>query len=118
MGFLFSRNQPPPQQPPKSKAQSQVENVDVVKMKLKQARDRIRNFIAKKKADISQLDAQIREKLPAFEATRDKKPLVPLLRAKKDLGRAVEQGETRLQLVGDKLAEVEMSQVNKEVRVG
>lgn len=43
---------------------------------------------------------------------------MPLLRAKKDLSRAVEQGETRLQLVGEKLAAVEMSQVDKEVRLG
>lgn len=42
----------------------QVENVDVVKMKLKQARDRIKTFISKKNADIAQLDAQIQAKLP------------------------------------------------------
>ncbi len=42
---------------PKSHVQPQVENVDVVKMKLKQARDRIKTFITRKNADINQLDA-------------------------------------------------------------
>jgi len=42
----------------------QIENVDVVKMKLKQARDRIRTFINKKNADIAQIDQQIKDKLP------------------------------------------------------
>ena len=36
-------------------------------MKLKQARDRIKGFISKKNADIAQLDAQIKTKIPAFE---------------------------------------------------
>jgi hypothetical protein len=50
---------------PKTKSpQNQIENVDVVKMKLKQARDRIRTFISKKNADIAQIDAQIKDKLP------------------------------------------------------
>jgi len=38
--------------------------VDVVKIKLKQARDRIKAFINKKNADIAQIDDQIKEKLP------------------------------------------------------
>ena len=41
-----------------------------------------------------------------------------LLKAKKDLLNAVEQGDVRLRLVNEKLAEVEMSQLNKEVRMG
>lgn len=77
----------------------QVENVDVVKMKLKQARDRIKTFISKKNADIAQLDAQIQAKLPEYQKTNNKKPLVPLLKAKKDLLNAVEQGDVRLKLV-------------------
>ncbi len=43
---------------------------------------------------------------------------MPLLKAKKDLLNAVEQGDVRLRLVNEKLAEVEMSQLNKEVRMG
>ena len=58
MGFLFSRNDnPPPQPPPKSNAQSQIQNVDVVKMKLKKTRDTIKTFISKKNKDIAQLDS-------------------------------------------------------------
>jgi hypothetical protein len=95
----------------------QVENVDVVKMKLKQARDRIKTFISRKNADIAQLDTQIQAKLPEYQQTNNKKALVPLLKAKKQLLNAVEQGETRLNLVNEKLAEVEMSQMNKEVHL-
>ena len=68
-------------------------------MRLKQARDRIKAFIAKKNGDIDQLDAQIKAKLPAFEETKSKKELIPLLKAKKDLLHIVEQGDTRLKLV-------------------
>ena len=95
----------------------QVENVDVVKMKLKQARDRIKTFISRKNADIAQLDTQIQAKLPEYQQTNNKKALVPLLKAKKQLLNAVEQAETRLNLVNEKLAEVEMSQMNKEVHL-
>lgn len=54
-------------------------------MKLKQARDRIKAFIAKKQGDIAQIDLQIKEKLPKYEQTKNKKELIPLLKAKKDL---------------------------------
>lgn len=66
-GICWSREkEPEANELPKSKLQSQVENVDVVKMKLKQARDRIKAFIGKKNADVDQLDAQIKAKLPAY----------------------------------------------------
>lgn len=68
-------------------------------MKLKQARDRIRTFINKKNADIAQLDAQIKEKLPEYEQSKNKKILLPLLQAKKNLINVVEQGDVRLKLV-------------------
>ena len=44
---------------------SQIESVDVVKIKLKQARDRIRTFINKKNADVSQIDSQIKHQAKA-----------------------------------------------------
>lgn len=66
-GICWSREkEPEANELPKSKLQNQVENVDVVKMKLKQARDRIKIFIAKKNADVDQFDAQIKAKLPAY----------------------------------------------------
>lgn len=84
-------------------------------MKLKQARDKIKAFIAKKQADVAQIDLQIKEKLPEYERTKNKKEIVPLLKAKKDLLEMVEKGDVRLRLVNDKLAEVELQQLNKEV---
>ena len=72
--------------------QQQVESVDVVKMKLKQARDKIKTFLSRKEKDVAQLDAQIREKVPEYERTGNKKPLVPLLQAKKELLKLVENG--------------------------
>lgn len=84
-------------------------------MKLKQARDKIKGFIAKKQADVAQLDLQIKEKVPEYERTKNKKELVPLLKAKKDLLEIIEKGDVRLRLVNDKLAEVELQQLNKEV---
>ena len=89
--------------------------MDVVKMKLKAARDKIKTFITRKEKDVAQLDVRIREKVPDYERTGNKKPLVPLLQAKKDLNKMIENGEVRLRLVNDKLAEVEMQQLNKEV---
>lgn len=66
-GICWSREkEPEANELPKTKLHSQVENVDVVKMKLKQARDRIKAFIGKKNADVDQLDAQIKAKLPAY----------------------------------------------------
>lgn len=39
---------------------TQIEDIDVVKMKLKQARDRIKKFVSKKEADLSQINKQIK----------------------------------------------------------
>lgn len=84
-------------------------------MKLKQARDKIRGFISKKQADVNAIDQQIKEKLPKYEQTKNKKELLPLLKAKKDVLDMIDKGEVRLKLVNDKLAEVELQQLNKEV---
>lgn len=65
-GICFKQKEPEANELPKTNTQPQVENVDIVKMKLKQARDRIRTFINKKNADIAQLDAQIQSKLPDY----------------------------------------------------
>ena len=43
-----------------SKIQTQIESVDVVKMKLKVARDKIKTFINRKNNDIAQIDMQIK----------------------------------------------------------
>lgn len=75
-------------------------------MKLKQARDKIKLFVNKKNADIAELDSQIKAKLPKYEQTKNKKELIPLLKAKKDLLDMVEKGDVRLKLVNEKLAEV------------
>ena len=99
-------------QPQKQTIQQQIESVDVVKMKLKQARERIKTFISHKEKDVAQLKAQIQQK---YKQTGSKKQLVPLLKAKKDLNNMIEQGNVRLTLVNDKLAQVEMQQVSKEV---
>ena len=89
-GICLNREkEPEAKEIPKSKVQMQVESIDVVKLKLKQARDKIKTFISRKNADIAQLDAQIKAKLPAYEATKNKKELVPLLKAKKELMNAV-----------------------------
>lgn len=87
MGICLNKEQEPEvrEQSKNKTIQTQIESVDVVKMKLKQARDRIKAFIAKKQGDIAQIDIQIKEKLPKYEQTKNKKELIPLLKAKKDL---------------------------------
>lgn len=65
MGLIFSKKEPEPKVT-KSKAQEQVYNVDVVKSKLKISRDKVNNIIKAKNADISQINAKIKEELPAF----------------------------------------------------
>jgi len=42
-------------------------------------------FIAKKNVDIEHIDQQIRDKLPRYQQTKNRKELIPLLKAKKDL---------------------------------
>ena len=41
--------------------------------------------------------------------------MVPLLQAKVAINKLIDSGETRLKLIGDKISEVEMQQLNAEV---
>lgn len=63
-----------------------------MKFKLKNARDTIKRFINSKNKDLNELDAKIAEKVPKFKETGNKKELIPLLKAKKDLLKMVENG--------------------------
>lgn len=101
--------------PPVSR--SQIESVDIVKVKLKTARDRINNIINSKNRDIGIIDGKINEKIPAYQQTGNKKQIVPLLKAKKDLNTFVENAELRLRLVNDKLAEVQLQKINVDVTI-
>lgn len=114
MGMCFPRKEA--EDPPQEK-NKQVQDVDIVKVKLKQARDRINNFINAKNRDVKHIDDQIKEKIPRFQETGNKKELVPLLKAKKDLNTMIENADVRLRLINDKLAEVEMQQVNADVSI-
>lgn len=82
-GWCFSKQpereiQPIPKKP-------EIQKVDEVKFKLKKARDTIKNFINSKNKDITELEGKIAEKVPKFKQTGNKKELIPLLKAKKDL---------------------------------
>lgn len=83
-----------------------MQDVDVVKSKLKLARDKVNNIIKAKNADIGHLNAKIKEELPAYQETGSKKRLVPLLKAKKDLENFVENAGVRMKLLNEKLSEV------------
>lgn len=62
MGSLFGKKEKsPPPQVTKSKAQEQVQNVDVVKSKLKISRDKVNNIVKAKNLDIERVDAKIKE---------------------------------------------------------
>lgn len=63
-----------------------------MKFKLKKARDTIKNFIGSKNRDLSQIEEKIAEKVPAYKQTGNKKQLIPLLKAKKDLLKIIENG--------------------------
>ena len=78
---------------------SRVQKVDQVKFKLKKARDTIKHFVASKNKDLDEIELKIQEKVPAFKQTGNKKELVPLLKAKKDILKMVESGQTRLKVV-------------------
>ena len=91
---------------PKKEKNKNIEQIDIVKVKLKQARDKINNFIAAKNRDIDHIDAQLKEKVPKYQETGNKKQLVPLLKAKKDLQTLVDNGRVRVRLINDKLSEV------------
>jgi hypothetical protein len=110
--WCFSKSEPEKEIEPIPKKQ-EIQKVDEVKFKLKKARDTIKTFINHKNKDIAEIDAKIAEKVPAFKETGNKKELIPLLRAKKDLQKIAENGEVRLKLVNTKLEEVEMQQINK-----
>lgn len=111
MGLCFPRKE----EEPVREKKNQVEEVDIVKVKLKQARDKINQFINAKNRDLAQIDAQIKEKIPRYQETGNKKELVPLLKAKKDLNTMIDNADVRLKLVNEKLGEVEMQQLNKDV---
>ena len=59
MGGICINKEPEPaaKEIPKKKINNQIEDVDVVKMKLKKTRDTIKTFISKKNKDIAQLDS-------------------------------------------------------------
>lgn len=64
---------------------SHIDESDIVKAKLKQARDRINILIQAKNNDIKVIEQKINEKLPEYQRTGDKKIMVPLLKSKKML---------------------------------
>ena len=109
MGLCF----PKKQEEPVNEKKKNVQDVDIVKVKLKQARDKINNFIKQKNNDIAHIDAQLKEKIPKYQETGNKKELVPLLKTKKDLQTLVDNADVRVKLINDKLHEVEMQQINK-----
>jgi hypothetical protein len=61
MGSLFSKkNKEPAPSVTKSKAQQQVQNVDVVKSKLKISRDKVNNIVKAKNLDIERIEGKIK----------------------------------------------------------
>ena len=58
---------------PRKEKNKNVQEVDIVKVKLKQARDKINNFVAAKNKDIDHIDAQLKEKIPKYQETGNKK---------------------------------------------
>jgi len=77
-----------------------------VKSKLKVSRDKVNNIIKAKNLDIDRIDAKIKEEIPAFQETNNKKKMIPLLKAKKDLQTFVDNADVRLKLLNEKLSEV------------
>ena len=67
--FSFTKNKDNKKNQPvtKSKAQQQVYEADIVKAKLKIARDRVKNMIKSKNNDISKIDEQIKQQLPEYQ---------------------------------------------------
>jgi hypothetical protein len=52
---------------------------------------------------LAEIEVKIQEKVPAYKETGNKKELVPLLKAKKDLTKMIEAGDVRLKVVNEKL---------------
>lgn len=77
-----------------------------MKSKLKVSRDKVNNIIKAKNLDIDRIDAKIKEEIPAFQETNNKKKMIPLLKAKKDLQTFVDNADVRLKLLNEKLSEV------------
>lgn len=61
-----------------------------MKSKLKISRDKVNNIVKAKNIDIERVEAKIKDELPAYQETGNKKKIVPLLKAKKDLQTFVE----------------------------
>ena len=102
-GWLYT---PAPQQQPPTK--SQIQKVDIVKVKLKQARDNINLFIKKKEKDLEAVDEKISVEVNKYQETQNKKPLIPLLKVKKDIQGMINNADVRMKLINEKLAEVEL----------
>lgn len=83
MGIVYSYIWPAePEVQPAPQPVSHIQDVDLVKAKLKVARDKIRNFIDSKGKELTELDIEL---LAKYKVTKDKKQLLPLLTVKKGL---------------------------------
>lgn len=91
-GFCFGSEKAEQSSKPVAQKKPEIQKVDEVKFKLKKARDTIKNFIGAKNRDLSQIEEKIAEKVPAYKQTGNKKQLIPLLKAKKDLLKIIENG--------------------------
>lgn len=90
--FCFGSENNKSSLPEQANKKPEIQKVDEVKFKLKKARDTIKNFISAKNKDLAQIDQRIAEKVPAFKQTGNKKELVPLLTAKRDLQKLIDSG--------------------------
>ena len=65
---------------------------------------------------MERIDTQIKQKMSEYERTKNKKIMIPLLKAKKDLQKMIDTGDIRLKLVNEKLSEVQMKQMDVDVK--
>ena len=66
MGSLFGKGKKNEEKGDNKKNQSQIQEVDIVKSKLKIAKDKINNFSKAKSKEINQIDEEIKTKIPEF----------------------------------------------------
>lgn len=91
---------------------NRVQEVDIVKSKLKVVRDKIQTAVNRKEIEREELSKEIRVR---YERNKNKKELLPLLSTKKEIDTFISNTETRLQAINKSLRDVEMQQMDANV---
>lgn len=95
--------------------QNQVEQVDLVKARLKSTRDRVNNLIARQEADLAAVDRELMQE--KANGLRNKPKVKYLLKQRKDYLVGLDDLRTRQQVVMKTVSDLERQHLDKSVSI-